>query len=115
MVQADQIDNIDLTGLHILLIEDEPAGLNIYKMMLELYGADVSESESGEQGLALLTQYAQTDPIDVVLLDIILRCPAQSMAWNLPVESVKLRITGCVARLFLRSPPSARPEIGNGF
>lgn len=61
---------VDVLGedptVEVLLIEDDPAVLNMYKMKLELDGYRVSTAMDGEEGL---TKAAEDVP-DIIFLDI---------------------------------------------
>jgi len=55
-----------LSGLHIVVVEDNPDARDILGTVLEYFGAMVTSSESGRQGLTALRQVAA----DLVLADM---------------------------------------------
>lgn len=52
----------------VLLVDDDPANLEIISMLLEQFGYSCESAQSGEEGLFL----AQSKPFDLVLLDLFL-------------------------------------------
>lgn len=68
-----QDENIDLTALHVLLVEDEKFAVKLESMVLKQIGiTQVTVAEDGESAMKLLDQ----QQFDVVLSD-----------WNLPGAS----------------------------
>lgn len=57
-----------MTNKKILLVEDDPFLLDIYKKKFHLAGIEMRIAEDGQQALEMI----QDDPPDVLLLDIVL-------------------------------------------
>jgi two-component system, cell cycle response regulator DivK len=55
-----------MTPCRILVVEDNPLNLKLFRDVLQFAGYDVVEAHSGEEGL----RAAQTDPPDLVLMDL---------------------------------------------
>ncbi|MBB5167260.1 response regulator [Mycobacterium sp. AZCC_0083] len=55
-----------MTPRRILVVEDNPLNLKLVRDVLQFAGYDVSEAQSGEEGLRV----AQQDPPDLVLMDL---------------------------------------------
>ena len=53
-------------GLHVLLVEDDPAVSEMYKLKLEMDGYTVSVAADGEEGL----KYAQERRPHIIFLDV---------------------------------------------
>jgi len=53
-------------GLHVLLVEDDPAVSEMYKLKLEMDGYTVSVAADGEEGL----RYAQEKRPHIIFLDV---------------------------------------------
>ena len=56
----------DLSGVHVLVVEDSPDSREVLRMLLEFCGAEVRTAESAEQGKRLLTE----ERPDVMVSDI---------------------------------------------
>ncbi|HWI85071.1 MAG TPA: ATP-binding protein [Sphingomonas sp.] len=67
-IRPDQSESeaVDLQGLHILLIEDDPDVRGVAAYILREAGCVVSEAENGRIGVAMLAQIPETD---LVLVD----------------------------------------------
>ena len=63
-----RLDAARRTGVHVLLIEDDPAIADMYRMQLEHDGYRVSIASTGEVGFARMSG----DGPDIVLLDLLL-------------------------------------------
>jgi CheY-like chemotaxis protein len=46
-----------LKGWSVLVVDDEPDGVEVVKTLLELYGADVLMARNGREGLELIQQH----------------------------------------------------------
>jgi two-component system CheB/CheR fusion protein len=57
-----------LTGVRVLLVDDEADIRHLFRIILEGYGVEVTEAESAKQALSLLT--AHPNGYDVILSDI---------------------------------------------
>lgn len=73
-VQSDKKDvqtpEMDLTGVKILIIDDNPKSCMVLSRSLSTWGALVKEKESGNQGLAEIKRAMETgDPYNLILLD----------------------------------------------
>lgn len=55
-----------LSGVHVLLVEDNPINMEIASAMLQQQGAQVTAAENGQQALETLAQVA----VDLVLMDV---------------------------------------------
>ncbi|HET9051266.1 MAG TPA: response regulator [Candidatus Dormibacteraeota bacterium] len=64
--EVAEVLSLEDPTVEVLLIEDDPAVLNMYKMKLELDGYRVSTAMDGEEGLA---RAASAIP-DIIFLDI---------------------------------------------
>ncbi len=56
----------DLSGVRVLVVEDEPIMRRLFRAWLEQLGATVREAHDGRQGLEM----ARAAPADVVLCDL---------------------------------------------
>ncbi|EDX84792.1 response regulator receiver domain protein [Synechococcus sp. PCC 7335] len=65
---SGEIEDSLLRGIKVLVIEDYPDALEMYKLMLEAYGAEVRGVASAERGLATF----ETFKPDILVVDIIL-------------------------------------------
>jgi hypothetical protein len=63
---ARDAETVDLAGINVLVVDDEPDGLEVSKRILEECGADVIEATGADEGLAHLA----TRQVDVILSDI---------------------------------------------
>jgi two-component system, sensor histidine kinase and response regulator len=64
-------DSQDLTGAHILIVDDHPANRQILDAHLRRWGATVTIADSGAAAMILLRQAVQLgSPVDIALLDI---------------------------------------------
>ena len=77
----------DLTGLRLLVTEDDPQFGDILADALALMGADVARARSGDEALALLTEGGR--PFDILMTDIIL--PGDLNGFVLAARAVELR------------------------
>ncbi len=66
--EEDEVTHVNLTGLRILLVDDEPHLLEIGQNLLESYGLEVETASDGETALALLSTMSPTP--DGVILDL---------------------------------------------
>ena len=57
----------DLTGVNILVAEDDPISMIIVSKMLDIKNASVFEAENGDEAIELLNE---TPDVNVVLLDL---------------------------------------------
>ena len=83
--------DIDLKGARILVIDDEPANLDLLNRSLEGAGFEVLVATSGHDGLSLS---ARTQP-DIILLDV--RMPGMD------------GFETCLAASLPRTPPGTSP------
>lgn len=67
-LQEEGATHVDLAGLRILLVDDEPHLLEIGQNLLESYGMDVQTASDGETALSLLSTMRR--PPDGVILDL---------------------------------------------
>jgi CheY-like chemotaxis protein len=58
---------VDVSGLRVLLVEDNPVNMRIATMFLDKLGCSVETATNGLQALDTLTEHGQT--FDVVLMD----------------------------------------------
>jgi PAS domain S-box-containing protein len=56
----------DLPGLRVLAVDDNPANLELLRLILGALGVEVAEAGSGEAGVGL----ARTQPFDAILMDL---------------------------------------------
>jgi signal transduction histidine kinase/ligand-binding sensor domain-containing protein/ActR/RegA family two-component response regulator len=63
----DALDQPPLTGVHVLVVDDNPINLAVARAILEAFGADVSTADDGAEALELLRATAS---FDVVLMDL---------------------------------------------
>jgi len=63
---ASNIEIAELSGLRILVVEDEPLNQKLVSLVLKRYGAEVVVANNGAEALKLLDQEA----IDAVLMDL---------------------------------------------
>jgi CheY-like chemotaxis protein len=71
LLNASRLDvhnNIWLSGIHLLVVDDSPMNLEVCRRILENEGAKVTLCESGKKALTLLKQSAH--PFDLVLMDM---------------------------------------------
>ena len=62
--------HLDLSGARILLVDDQPANLEVLCALLEAEGYEISLAPSGEVALKIA---AQTEhPPDLILLDVMM-------------------------------------------
>ncbi|MFX7965143.1 response regulator, partial [Acinetobacter baumannii] len=59
-----------LTGLRLLLVEDNPGNQQVTQELLELEGATVTLASDGQQALTLLAQTRGRRGFDAVLMDV---------------------------------------------
>ncbi len=67
-ITATDIENVDLTGKKILLVEDVEINREIVKAMLEHTGVIIEEAENGRIGVTMFK--ADVERYDMVLMDI---------------------------------------------
>ena len=64
----------DLTGLRILLMDDEQSVRNVLARTIRIAGATVDECARGEDAVALFrTKLEQEQPYDATVLDLVIR------------------------------------------
>lgn len=71
LLNASSLDvhnNIWLSGIHLLVVDDSPLNLKVCRRILENEGAKVTLCESGKKALSLLKQ--ATPQFDLVLMDM---------------------------------------------
>jgi len=66
LASSDEVEAEPLTGLRVLVVDDEADARELLRRLLEERGCDVTSVGSAEEALALLA----TDPCDVLLTDI---------------------------------------------
>lgn len=59
-------DPTDLTGIHVLIIDDNPSNQDVIKIMLAAKGVNCFAVSSGEDAITFL----QTRPIDAIIMDV---------------------------------------------
>jgi len=59
----------NLQYTHALVIDDSKISQNIFQQMLACFGFKVSTASSAQEGIQLLEQYTQEDPIELILMD----------------------------------------------
>jgi CheY-like chemotaxis protein len=64
--EAQRRRSVDLSGIHILIVEDMADSRDVLRMIFELYGARVRTAESAEEGKRLLNE----ERPDVLVSDI---------------------------------------------
>jgi CheY-like chemotaxis protein len=57
-----------LAGVHVLIVDDNPAALELYRLILAVYGATVTVASTAREALAELDRM----PPDAVIADIVL-------------------------------------------
>ncbi|WDE03376.1 response regulator [Thalassomonas viridans] len=60
---------VDISRLHILVVDDNATNREIYRHQLEHWGASVAEAQSGETALALCRQHKE-NLFDIALIDM---------------------------------------------
>jgi len=64
-------DIVQLQGIHVLLVEDNPVNMLIGVSTLEQWGADVVQADDGHEAIAAVERaVAARRPFDVVLMDV---------------------------------------------
>ncbi len=67
------VPKVDLTRLHLLVVDDNATNREVMSALLESWGGDVSEADGGEATLALLDAKHQGDKqIDVAFVDMLM-------------------------------------------
>jgi signal transduction histidine kinase/CheY-like chemotaxis protein len=67
------IPEVDISALHILIVDDNKTNREVLRSQLQLWGAQVSEADSGETALALCKESLEnkdTPFFDIALLDM---------------------------------------------
>jgi signal transduction histidine kinase/CheY-like chemotaxis protein len=64
--QPAAAEEASLSGVSVLLVEDNPINMEIASAMLQQYGAQVTGAENGQLALELLAR----TPVDLVLMDV---------------------------------------------
>jgi len=54
---------------HVLVVDDNPIAQNIFQQMLDCFGFKITLASSAQQGIELLKQYAEKDPVQLILMD----------------------------------------------
>ncbi len=80
-------------SFRVLLVDDEPAILDLFKLALELDGFQVQTADSGVAGLALLAR----NPYDLVITDMRMETP--TAGFNVVRAAARLRPRPVVAIL----------------
>ncbi|MCS4433595.1 ATP-binding protein [Aquiflexum gelatinilyticum] len=65
-VEADQTSDYSLRGFNVLLVDDDPLGLQLLKLVFENHGANVTDIQGGE---VFLEQFIPLE-FDVAIIDI---------------------------------------------
>ncbi len=76
------LEEVNLTGATILLVEDEEAVRKLVRQLLEMLGCSVIEATSGREALALWTKIS--DEVSLVVSDIVM--PEGVSGWELAKE-----------------------------
>jgi CheY-like chemotaxis protein len=69
-IEADRRRRESLTGVHILVVDDQEDVRTLLTITLESYGAKVRVASSGKEALELLIRQTQADAFDVLVCDI---------------------------------------------
>lgn len=75
-------------GEHILVVEDSPEVLALAKEILEAAGYRVSTATSGDDGIGVLRQIVDSDPVDLLFTDLVM--PGGMNGIVLAEEAIKL-------------------------
>lgn len=68
---APEPENVDFTGLHVLLAEDNELNMEIAKFLLESEGMTVLCAANGQEAINIFSQ-TEENSIDVILMDIMM-------------------------------------------
>ncbi len=68
---APEPENVDFTGLHVLLAEDNELNMEIAKFLLESEGMTVLCAVNGQEAINIFSQ-TEENSIDVILMDIMM-------------------------------------------
>ena len=68
---APEPENVDFTGLHVLLAEDNELNMEIAKFLLESEGMTVLRAANGQEAINIFRQ-TEENSIDVILMDIMM-------------------------------------------
>ncbi|PBB36370.1 response regulator [Mesorhizobium sp. M1A.F.Ca.IN.020.03.2.1] len=69
ILATEQVDNADLAGAKVLIVDDDIRNIYSLTSVLETYDIDVQHAERGRDGIALLEE---TPDVDVALIDIMM-------------------------------------------
>ena len=68
---ADALDNTDLRGLRVLMVEDHPVNMLIAVAQLQKWGMEASQASDGSQAVeAIFAAASMGKPFDAVLMDV---------------------------------------------
>lgn len=68
---AQAVENVNLSGLHVLLVEDNELNMEIAKFLLEDAGMTVLCATNGQEAIDVFRQ-TEANAIDVILMDIMM-------------------------------------------
>lgn len=68
---AQAVENVNLSGLHVLLVEDNELNMEIAKFLLEDAGMTVLCATNGQEAIDVFQQ-TEANAIDVILMDIMM-------------------------------------------
>ncbi|TGQ03220.1 response regulator, partial [Mesorhizobium sp. M00.F.Ca.ET.217.01.1.1] len=66
---SEQLDNADLGGARVLIVDDDIRNIYSLTSVLETYGIEVQHAERGRDGIAMLEE---APDVDVALIDIMM-------------------------------------------
>ncbi|TIT55452.1 MAG: response regulator, partial [Mesorhizobium sp.] len=66
---SEQLDNADLAGARVLIVDDDIRNIYSLTSVLETYGIEVQHAERGRDGIAMLEE---APDVDVALIDIMM-------------------------------------------
>ncbi len=61
---------VDLKGLNILIVDDNPTNRYIFTKYLEFFGCSAFTAQNGDQALEFLKKRSSENPIDLILMDV---------------------------------------------